>query len=119
MWLHVDLLTREKVAEATEAPVQLFFPSFLYVIYSIISTVAKIASLMWFTLCYIDFRKEKKSDKDIRKGWCKIQKKLEFPFLFYMYLMLDKCTLTEYMNNHIEKINHYLWLGYTVYTQSS
>lgn len=46
-------------------------------------------------------------------------KKLEFPFLFYMYLMFDKCTLTEYMNNHIEKINHYLWLGYTVYTQSS
>lgn len=32
-----------------------------------------------------------------------------------MYLMFDKCTLTEYMNNHIEDINHYLWLGYTVY----
>lgn len=74
MWLHVDLLTREKVAEATEAPVQLFFPSFLYVIYSIISTVAKIASLMWFTLCYIDFRKEKKSTKTFVKDGVKYKK---------------------------------------------
>lgn len=34
---------------------------------------------MWFTLFYIDFRKEKKSDKDIRKGWYKIQKNWNFP----------------------------------------
>lgn len=74
MWLHVDLLTREKVAEATEAPVQLSIRYLFYYIHC-----GKIASSMWFTLFYIDFRKEKKSDKDIRKGWCKIQKNWNFP----------------------------------------